>query len=154
MSSPKGAEPIRTIRGAGYLAILYGFVGVFAGISGAGTFIPYRVQNVQTLETATVLTVISAIGAALSLIGVVSGWWLLHGRDSARRWGLGVAIGCVATVAAFAAVMPASTPSPVPGGVPATGFLAVVVAAYGLEALLLLLGRRPHPMGTATARGA
>lgn len=134
--------------------MLYGCLGVFAGLSGAGTFIPYQVQNRQTFETAAALTAISAVGAAISLIGVLSGWWLLRGRDSAWRTSLAAAVGCVATVAVFAAVMPASTPSPVPGGVPATGFLAVVAVAYGLEVLILLLGRRSHGIEWRVAGGA
>lgn len=154
MSQSSGARPIRILRIAGYVAMLYGFLGVFAGISGAGTYIPYRVQNHQTLETATILTAVSAIGAVVSLIGVVSGWWLLRSKARAWRAALLVAAGCVATVAAFAAIMPASTPSPVPGEVPATGFLAVVAAAYGVEVLLLLLGRGPRISAAAgSARG-
>lgn len=153
MSQAKSTDSTRSIRVAGYLAILYGLVGVFAGLSGAATFIPYRIQNNQTLETAEVVTAISAIGAVISIIGLVSGWWLLRGKDSAMRLSLSVAVGCVATVAAFAAVTPPSTPSPVPGGPSAYVFLAAVAAAYGLEVLLLLLGRKPYRTGTAAARG-
>lgn len=144
MSQANSADSTRTIRVAGYLAILYGLLGVFAGLSGAATFIPYRVQNNQTLETAEVVTVISAIGAVISMVGIVSGWWLLRGKDRAWRANLGVTVGCVATVAAFALVTPPSTPSPVPGGPSAYVFLAVVAAGYGLEVLLLFLGRGPY----------
>ncbi len=151
------AEPVgrtRSIRVAGSLAILYGLLGVFAGVSGAATFIPYRLENHQTLETAVVVTAVSAIGAVLSMVGIVSGWRLLQGRAWARRANLGVALGCVATVAAFAVATPPSTPSPVPGGPSADVFLAVVAAAYGLEILLLLLRRRPERAETtAAARG-
>ena len=140
MDQAKGANPIRSIRVAAYLAILYGFLGVFAGLSGAATFIPYRVQNVQTLEVAEILTAIAAVGAVVSMVGIVSGWWLLRGKDQAWRVNLGVAAGCVATVAAFAMVTPPSTPSPVPGGPSAYVFLAVVASAYCLEVLLLVLG--------------
>lgn len=154
MNHEKIANPTRSIRVAGYLAILYGFVGVFAGVSGAATFIPYQIQNGHTLETAEVLTAISAIGAVISMIGAVSGWWLLQGNDRAWRANLGVAVGCVATVTAFAVVMPPSTPSPVPGGPSAYVFLAVVAAAYALEVLFLLLGRKPFRTRTAVARGA
>ena len=153
MSPTRSAESTRSIRAAGYLASLYGLLGVFAGISGAATFIPYRVQNNQTLETAELVTAISAIGAVISLIGVMTGWWLLRRKDRAWRVNLGVALGCVTTVAAFAVATPASTPSPVPGGPSAYVFLAVVAAAYGLEILLLVLGRGPHRAGTAIARG-
>lgn len=138
---------------AGCQAILYGLVGVFAGASGAATFIPYRVQNNQTLETAAAVTAISAIGAAISVIGVVAGWWLLRGKDRAWRVNLGVAIGSVVAVAAFAVVTPPSTPSPVPGGPSAYVFLAVVAGAYGLEVLLLMLGQRPHRTVATAARG-
>ncbi len=150
----KGADSSRSIRVAGYLAILYGLLGVVAGLSGAATFIPYRVQNNQTLETAEIVTVISAIGAVVSTVGIVSGLWLLRGKDWAWRASLGVAVGCVATVAAFALATPPSTPSPVPGGPSAFVFLAVTAAGYGLEIALLLLGRRPYRTGTAIARGA
>ncbi len=154
MSQVTGAQSTRIIRIGGFLAILYGGLGVFAGLSGAGTYIPFQVQNRQTFETAAILTAISAVGAAISVTGVLAGWWLLRGKDSAWRTNLAVALGCVATVAVFAAVMPASTPSPVPGGVPATGFLAVVAAAYGLEILILFLGRRPHDTQLRMAGGA
>lgn len=146
LRKPKASDrgrSTRSIRVAGYLAILYGFLGVFAGLSGAATFIPYRIQNGHTLETAELLTAIAAIGAVVSMVGIVSGWGLLRGRGWAWRANLGVAAGCVLTVAALAVVMPAPTPSPAPGAVSAFGFLAVVAAAYGLEALLLLLGRGP-----------
>lgn len=154
MNQTTNAEPDRRIRVAGYLALVYGFLGVFAGLSGAGTFIPYRVQNGHTFDVAAILTAIAAIGAVLSMVGLVAGWWLPRGKAWAWRANLAVAIGCVATVAVFAAVMPPSTPSPVPGGVSATGFFAVVAVAYGLEVLFLLLARRPHRAATALARGA
>ncbi len=153
MSQAKGSDLTRSIRVAGYLAVLYGLLGVFAGVSGAVTFIPFRLQNDQTLETAEVVTVISAIGAVLSMVGVVSGWRLLQGRGSARRANLAVALGCVATVAAFAVATPLSTPSPVPGGPSAYVFLALVAVAYVVEILLLLVGRRAYRAGTAAARG-
>ncbi len=153
MSQVTRAAPTWSLRVAGSLAILYGLVGVFAGLSGAATFIPYRAQNNQTLETAAVVTALSAIGAAISLIGLVSGWWLLRQKDWARTANLGVAVGCVATVAAFAVVTPPSTPSPVPGGPSAYVFFALVAAAYGLEAVLLWLARKSDRVGTAVARG-
>ena len=142
------------VRIAGYLALLFGFLGIFAGISGAATFIPYRAQNNQTLETAEIVTAISAIGATISTIGVGSGWFLLRGKVWARRANLCVAAGCVATVAAFAVATPPTTPSPVPGGPSAYVFLVVVAAAYGLETLLLLVGRKPHRTETLAARDA
>ncbi len=154
MDQAKRARSVWSIRLAGCLAILYGLLGTFAGLSGAATFVPYRIQNNQTLETAEAVTAIAAIGAVISLLGVVFGWRLLRGKDPVRLASLGVAIGCVATVAAFAIVTPPSTPSPVPGGPSAYVFLAVVAVAYGLEVLLLLRGRKPHRAGTAAARGA
>lgn len=80
--------PTRSIRFAGILAILYGVLGVFAGLSGAATFISYRIPNGHTLEVAEVLTAIAAVGAVISLGGVVSGGWLLRGRagPGARMW--------------------------------------------------------------------
>lgn len=154
MSHTKSMDSPRSVRVAGYLAILYGLLGGFAGVSGAATFIPYRVQNNQTLETAAVVTAISAVGAMISVFGIFSGWWLLHGKDLAWRANAGVAAGCVAAVAAFAVATPPSTPSPVPGGPSAYVFLAVVAVAYGLEVLLLLFGRRPYRSGAIAARGA
>ncbi len=154
MSQAKSVDSTRGIRVAGYLAILYGLLGGFAGASGVATFIPYRVQNNQTLETAAVVTVISAIGALISVLGIVSGWWLLHGRERAWQASAGVAAGCVAAVAAFAVATPPTTPSPVPGGPSAYVFLAVVAVAYGLEVLLLVLGRGPQRSETVVARGA
>ncbi len=150
MNQAMSADSTRSVRVASLLAILYGFLGVFAGMSGAATFIPYRFQNNQTLATAEVAAAISATGAVVSVVGVVSGWSLLHGKDWAWRMNLIVATGCVATVAAFAVVTPPATPSPVPGGPSAYVFLAVVAAAYGLEVLLLLLGHRPHRARVAT----
>lgn len=150
MSAVKRAASTRRIRVAGGLAILYGVLGVFAGLSGAVTFIPYRVQNNQTFETAAVVTAISAIGAGISVVGLVSGWWLLRGKARAWRANLGVAAGCVGAVAAFAVATPPSTPSPVPGGPSAYVFLVVVAAAYGVEMLFLLLGRKPS-QGRMTA---
>ncbi len=139
--TPPRARWPRTLRLAGVLALLFGFLGFFAGISGAATFIPYRTQNQFTMEIAQAVTAVAAAGAVLSLLGFVSGWWLLRGKARAWRTSLGAAAGCVAAVAAFAAIVPPTAPSPAPGGVGATGFLAVVAAAYGLEALLLFLGR-------------
>ncbi len=154
MSQAKSIDSTRGVRVAGSLAILYGLLGGFAGLSGVATFIPYRVQNNQTLDTAELVTAISAIGALISILGIVTGWWLLHGKDWAWRANAGVAVGCVAAVAAFAVATPPTTPSPVPGGLSAYVFLAVVAVAYGLEVLLLLLGRRPQHSGTVVARGA
>lgn len=153
MNQATGASSARSVRIAGVLAMLYGILGIFAGASGAATFIPYRVQNNQSLETAAAVTAVSAIGAVISMVGVVSGWRLLRGLDRAWRTSLGVALGCVATVMAFAVVTPPSTPSPVPGGPSAYVFLAVVAAAYGLEVLFLRLGHRPGRARAPAARG-
>jgi hypothetical protein len=127
-----------------FLAILLGGVGAFAGLSGAATFIPYRDADGLTFPIAATLTVISAIAAVLSILGIVSGWGLLRGQLWAPRATLGAALGCVAAVASFAAIKPPSSASPAPDGVGALGFFVVVATAYGVEVVLVLIGRRFH----------
>ena len=146
---PRRAEPMatraaegRVRRLGGYLAVLIGGVGAFAGLSGALTFLPFRVRDGLSLSEAQALTAISAIASVLSVAGAVAGWYLIDGRARARAVCLGVAGACVVAVAAFAALMPASSPSPVPGGPGPLVMLAVVALAYGVEALLLLVGPR------------
>ena len=142
----------RSLRIAAYLAILFGFLGAFAGLSGAATYVPYRVSDGLTIPTAQLLTAISAVGAVVSALGMYAGWALLRARTRARELCLGVAVGCVATVAALATAMPAASPSPVPGGAGVGVLLFVVSVAYGLEALLLIFGRRAHD--ARAARGS
>ncbi len=112
MARANPGRPARSIRFAGVLAILFGLLGAFAGLSGAATFIPYRVPNGHTLDVAEVLTAIAAAGAAVSMVGVVSGWWLLRGRGWAWRVNVVAAVGCVAAVAALAVAMPHPRPLP------------------------------------------
>ncbi|HYK93486.1 MAG TPA: hypothetical protein VEY07_05530 [Thermoplasmata archaeon] len=129
---------------AGALGILFGLVGGFAGVSGAVTFVPYHAQNHQDLATGQMLAVVSAIGAVVSALGVAVAYSLLRARDWAWTGMLSIAIGCIATVAAFAVLTPPSTPSPVPGGPGAGVFLAVVLVAYGAVILLLFAAGRPR----------
>ena len=96
MSLPKKSSPVRSIRVAGLLAILFGVSGILAGLAAAGTFIPYR-QGEPWEEFAEVMTVIAAVGAAVSVIGVMTG----RGLRRADVWAcwpmtLGVAVACVA----------------------------------------------------------
>ena len=141
----------RLARISGYLAILFGVVGAFAGVSGAATFIPYRGPDALSLETAMLLTAISAIGAAVSILAVAAGVALLRSHRWARRAALGFAVSAVAVVGMFALSMPSTSPSPVPGGPGPFVFLAVVAAAYGLVIVLLLASAHfgGRPRGTA-----
>jgi hypothetical protein len=137
---PANSSPIRTIRAAGYLAILFGIAGLLAGLAGAGTFIPYRDASTFNGQFAGVLTAIAAVGAIASLFGVVSGWSLLRTRPWAWNWTVGAAAACVALVAAMTAVWPASW-----------GFLVVVAVAYALEVVLLWQGHDSYLGRTAGA---
>jgi len=139
-----GTRPGRATRFGAGLAILWGVVGAFAGLSGAATYIPDRVQDNLTFTKAEVLTAIAAAGAIASILGIVSGWALWRERTWAGRANLIVAATCVAIVAVLAAAMPASSPSPVPGGIGVVALLPAAAAAYGLEILLLMLARRSH----------
>ena len=122
----------RSLRYAGYLAILFGAAGALSGVIGAGTFIPYRGLDSLSLSLAQELTAISAVGAAVSIAGIVAGWGLL--RDRAWSWGLsmGVVVGALASVGAMAAVWPPSSP-----------FLGVAAFFYAIEVILLLAGFGP-----------
>lgn len=133
---------MRTRLAAGTLAVLFGVVGAFAGTSGAVTFVPYHTQNHQSQVTAEVLAALSGVGAAVSVSGVVAGYGLLRAKEWAWSAAFVAAVGCVTTVAVFAAAMPSTTPSPVPGGPGVLVLLGVVAAAYGLESFFLLFNRR------------
>jgi len=138
-----------SIRFGAYLAILFGAVGVFAGLSGAATYLPYRIPDALTLQTAEILTAIAAFGAFTSALVIVSGWGLLRAKDWAWGPNLAAAVGCIVTVCVLAAAMPASSPSPVPGGIGVIWLVPVVTLVYALEVLLLLIGRwsqRAHPV--------
>ena len=134
MSLPKKSSPVRSIRVAGLLAILFGVSGILAGLAAAGTFIPYR-QGEPWEEFAEVMTVIAAVGAAVSVIGVMTG----RGLRRADVWAcwpmtLGVAVACVALNLIMTVYM----------GLGYLWFVAVVAAAYGAETVLLLVGRESY----------
>lgn len=139
---PTNSRPPVLLRLSGYLGLLFGAVGAFAGASGTGTYIPFREANQLSVESAALLTVISALGAVASILVLISGWGVIRSKSWAPRWNLLSAAGALASVAAFATVMPASSPSPVPGGPGAFVFLAVVSLAYALQVGLLLVGGR------------
>jgi len=130
----------RTIRIAGYLAILFGLFGALSGAAGAGTLIPYRNASTFNSQSAEALTAIAAAAAILSLAGIVAGWQLLRARAWAWNWTVGTALGCVASVAALTVLWPQSW-----------GFLLVVALAYALEIGLLYSGRAEY---RALARAA
>jgi menaquinone-dependent protoporphyrinogen oxidase len=129
-AAPPPELPVRTrsLRVAGYLAILFGIAGAVAGGMGAATFVPFRDASTFDGRWAGALTAIAFVGAMLSLVGIIAGRELLHAHRRAWKAALAVAAGCVASVAAMTVVWPASW-----------GFLAVVSAAYGLEIALLLV---------------
>ncbi len=131
MSRPKTSVPVRSIRIAGLLAILFGVSGLLTGLAAAGTFIPYR-QGEPWQEFAEIMTVIAAVGAAVSLIGVLTGRGLRR-VDAWACWPmtLGVAVAGVALNLMMTAYM----------GLGYLWFVAVVAAAYGAEVVLLLVGR-------------
>jgi hypothetical protein len=140
--SPSSAKP------GACLAILLGALGAFAGLSGVATFVPYRVSDGLTLPLALAVTAVSAVGAAVSVFGIAAGWALLRGRAWARDAIFGAAVASVAVVAAFAALMPPSAPSPVPGGAGPLALLAAVAGSYALEVVVLALAspaRRGRP---------
>lgn len=130
------------LRAAAYLAILGGLFGAFVSLSGALTFIPDRIHNTTSLGTAEWLTAVSIFAAVVSVIGLAGGAAMLRGRT----WGWGAAmtgaVGSIVAAALFVAVMPASAPSPVPGGAEPPALLALVATGYGGGILLLALGGR------------
>ena len=128
-------------RVAGFLAALIGAVGMFAGLSGALTFIPFRAPDHLSLPIAEILTMIAALAAGVSLWLGWSGWRLLRHRERAWRSTVAAATSTVVVVAAFAFAMPASSPSPVPGGAGPWVLFSVVAVACSLVILLLYLGR-------------
>jgi hypothetical protein len=122
--------------------MLFGGAGAVAGLIGAATFLPYRDLDSLTVSLAQTLTGISAVGAIVSAFGVYAGWRLLAGRS----WGWSstflAAVASVGSVAALAAVWPASAP-----------FLGVAAFFYAIELILLGVGvgsiraRSPRPAG-------
>ena len=130
-----------SIRSAGYLAILIGTVGTFAGLSGASTFIPFRVSDHLTLAEAETLTAISAVAAIVSVWNLTSGWGLLVRRGWAGTSAVASTLTTIGVVAVFALLMPSSSPSPVPGGAGVWVLFSVVAVACSLELLVLYLGR-------------
>ncbi len=134
MSLPKKSSPVRSIRAAGLLAILFGIAGILTGLAAAGTFMPYR-QGEPWTEFAEIMTVIAAVGAAASVVGVLTG----RGLRRADTWAcwpmtLGVAGACVALNLLMTVYM----------GLGYLWFVAVVAAAYGIEIALLLVGGKSY----------
>ena len=134
MSVPRKSSPVRSIRVAGLLAILFGLSGVVTGLAAAGTFIPYR-QGAPWEAFAEVMTLIAAVGAAVSVIGVLTGRGLRH-ADVWACWPmtLGVAATCVALNLVMTVYM----------GLGYLWFVAVVATAYGAETVFLLMGRKSY----------
>ena len=128
------------------LGLLFGALGTLAGLSGALTFVPYHVQNHQSVATGEVLAVVAGVGAVVSIVGVVSSYWILRHQGWAAAVELIVALVSFLVVGVFAALMPPTTPSPVPGGVGIGYLVPVVAVAYGLVAVLLLLSREPRSL--------
>ncbi len=144
MSLAKPSAPVRSIRVAGLLAILFGVSGILTGAAAAGTFIPYR-QGEPWTEFAEIMTVIAAVGAAISVVGVLTG----RGLRRADVWAcwpvtLGVAATCVALNLLMTVYM----------GLGYLWFVAVVAAAYGAEIVLLLMGRKSYRAQMRTAASA
>lgn len=119
----------RSLRVAGYLAILFGAFGAVAGLAGAGTFIPFRDQSTFQPALAEGLTVIAALGVVASVVGIVAGWGLLRGRTWAWSLAAFAAVACVGLNAAMTGIWGDYLP-----------FLVLVGLAYGLELLLLVVG--------------
>ena len=141
--APDRRGPIRSIRVAGVLAILFGIAGLLIGLGAAGTLIPFR-QGEPWNQSAEVMTFVAAAGAGVSLVGVVAGWGLRRTRGWAWRGAVGVAAVCVALVAVMAAFM----------GPFLWGFVAIVAGAYSVEVALLLVGRGSYRTRTAMAPSA
>ena len=144
----------RPLRVAAFLAIVYGVFGAFCGISGAATFVPYQVQDELSLGQAILLSGIAGFGAAISVVGIASGVGWLRQKSWAFGVSLLVSIGSIATVIVFALAMPATSPSPVPGGVGIVAFIPIVAVAYGAEMLLILVGRRDRALAAEHAAAA
>ena len=120
----------RSLRAAGYLAIIYGLFGALSGLAGAGTFLPFQSASTYSAGMAGPLTAIAAAGAAISGFGVVAGWALLHSKTWGWTAAMLSALASVGAVGAMAAVWPESS-----------SFLVVAAVAYALEIVLLLIGR-------------
>ncbi len=140
MAQGKAGGPVRSIRVAGILALLFGIAGVLTGLAAAGTFIPFR-QGEPWDASAEVMTVVAAAGAAVSVLGLASGWGLRRTKGWAWAAALGVAAACVA----LNFVMPAFM------GLGYLAFSAIVAVAYGAEVALLVVGRRSFGGRVATA---
>lgn len=140
-SAANPSRPVRSLRVAGVLAILFGVFGLVVGLAAAGTFIPFR-QGEPWDASAEIMTAVAAVGAGVSVLGVASGW----GLRRARGWAWGAAVGVAALCVALNAVMIALM------GTPYAYFTAIVAIAYGAEVALLVVGRTSYrPGGTARA---
>jgi hypothetical protein len=131
-------RPIRSIAFAGYLAYLYGILGILIGITAAGTFIPFATLSTYDPSLAGVLTGIAIAGTAASALGIVAGWGLFRFRPSAWTTALGVSGICVGLNVVIAALWPGYAL-----------FVIPVAIAYGLMIALLFIGR-----STYTARAS
>jgi len=129
---------------AGILAMVFGMLGTVGGIYGALTFLPDRSTLHLTVSQADTLSLIAGNGAAVSLAGLASGWWILHGRVWALRAELFVVLGSVACAGAFSAFALVASPASSLGGLAALAFLSIVVAVYLLEAWLMFVGSGLH----------
>lgn len=141
MSRQKKTGPVRSIRVAGLLAILFGISGILTGLAAAGTFIPYRLGEPWE-AFAEIMTVIAAGGAGVSAIGVMTGRGLRR-VDAWACWG--VTLGVAATSVALNLIMTVYM------GLGYLWFVAVVAAAYGAETVLLLVGRKSYRAQVRTA---
>ena len=139
--------PSRTVRSAGYLAILFGVIGAFSGLAGAGTFVPYATASTYDPGVAGWLTVIAVAGAGISVVSLVAGWGILRARDWAPSAAIYSAVGGIAVNWCMTAPWPSYS-----------AFAGLVTVAFGLELLLLGIGtygwlrpgRNPSPTAPAS----
>jgi len=132
------------VYAAGFLAMVCGLLGVIAGIYGALTFVPDRSTHLLALSNAETLIAIAGAGALASFVGLVCGWWILHGRVWALRGELFVALGCIACVSAFSAVVLFAFASSGSRALGVLTFFSTVVTIYLLETWLMFVGSGLH----------
>ena len=137
------SPPVRSLRFAAYLAMLFGAAGVVAGLVGAATFVPYKDLDALSLAMAQTLTVISAVGASVSGFGTNAGWRPLRGLSWGWSATLLAALGSIGAVAGMAVVWPPSAP-----------FLGVAAFFYAIELILLGAGVGSLRAGSPRATGA
>jgi len=120
------------LRWGSNLAVACGICGILAGLLGVSTFIPARSLHGFGLAEAQTLTEISVVGTAFSVASVWAGRRLRSGRGSSILPALTAALGSVASLCAMGVVWPSSWT-----------FVGIVASFYGVEILLLRLGRTP-----------